>query len=90
MMPQFLAEMWGELPRNTPLGVAKALLLPVINENLHGKAFWVGGNEIVELEDKIQETQPLWMGAELSAAVNEGSRRMLVLATSPTDSMAGN
>ncbi|KAF2995962.1 hypothetical protein E8E14_002796 [Neopestalotiopsis sp. 37M] len=89
MMPQFIADIWGDLPRNTPLGIAKALLLPVVDPSIHGKSFWVGGNEVVELEDKIQETQPLWMGAEMSAGVNEGNRRMLALATSPADAMAG-
>lgn len=58
-MPQFIADIWSDLPRNTPPSIGKVLLLPVINEKLHGKSLWVGGNEIVELEDKIQETQPL-------------------------------
>lgn len=89
MMPEFLEKIWGDLPRNTPLGIGKALLLSIIRPELNGKSFWVGGNEIVELEDKIHETQPLWMGSETSAGVEEGNRRMLVLATSPADSMAG-
>lgn len=89
MLPKFIEEIWGDLPRNTTLGLAKALLLPVIKEDMHGKSLWVGGNNITELEEKIQETQPLWMGPELSAGVNEGNRRMSFLATSPADSMAG-
>lgn len=89
-MPEFISDIWGDLPRNTAAGVAKAILLPVIRENLHGKSLWVGGDEIIELEDKIQETQPLWMGAKMSAGVVEGNSRMLVLATNPTDAMAGN
>jgi hypothetical protein len=89
MMPQFIADIWGDLPRNTPFGIAKALLLPVVDPSIHGKSFWVGGNEVVELEEKIQETQPLWMGADMSAGVNEENRRMLALATSPADAMAG-
>ncbi|KAH7067215.1 hypothetical protein FB567DRAFT_509435, partial [Paraphoma chrysanthemicola] len=70
MMPPFLNNIWGDLPRNSAAGIAKALLLPVIRPELHGKTLWVGGNEIVELEDKIHETQPLWMGAKLSANVD--------------------
>lgn len=55
MMPQFLEEIWGDLPRNTPLGLRKALLLLVIKEDLHGKLICVGGNEFFELEDKVRE-----------------------------------
>ncbi|PSN73008.1 NAD(P)-binding protein [Corynespora cassiicola Philippines] len=79
MMPSAIQAIWGDLPTNSGLGIGKTLLLPAIREDLHGKAFWVGGDEITELEDKIRETQPLWMGAELSAGVDEGSRRMLAV-----------
>ena len=87
MMPPEIDAIWGDLPRNSPLGIGKALLLPVINESLHGKSFWVAGNEIHELEDKICETQPLWMGAKLSANVVEGARRMNPLALNPADNV---
>ncbi|KAH7069856.1 hypothetical protein BKA63DRAFT_421530 [Paraphoma chrysanthemicola] len=90
MTPPIISATWGDLPRNSAAGVAKALLLPVIRPEIHGKSLWVGGDEIVEFEDKIQETQPLWMGAKLSADVEEGQRRMMGLATNPLDAMAGN
>ena len=89
MMPKIISDMWDELPRNSALGIAKALLLPLIKGDVHGKSMWVGGNQIVELEDKILETQPLWMGSKMTEDVLEGNRRMLVLIPSPSDSTAG-
>jgi hypothetical protein len=77
MLPGNLKLWWGNLPQNEPLGVAQALLLPIIDETLNGRSLWVSGNKITELEKEINETQPLWMGRELSAAVNQGQMRLL-------------
>ncbi|KAG8157578.1 hypothetical protein KVR01_012620 [Diaporthe batatas] len=76
--PPHIVEAWGnDLATNTPEGVAKALLLPVVEESLNGKTLWVAGNDIVEVEDKLHETQPLWLGEELSKNVDEGQRRLI-------------
>jgi len=70
-------DIWGTLPANQPWGVARALLLPILQSDINGKAFFVAGHEIVEFEDKLHETQPLWMGKQLSADVDEGQRRLI-------------
>lgn len=44
-MPQFVEEIPGDLPRNIPLDMGKALLLSVIKKDMHGKLIWVSGNE---------------------------------------------
>ncbi|OQV07302.1 hypothetical protein CLAIMM_11757 [Cladophialophora immunda] len=77
MLPQAIVDMWGTLPANSPAGVAHALLLPVVDESINGKAFFVAGNKITELEDKIHECQHIWMGAQLSEDVDEGQRRLV-------------
>lgn len=69
--------MWGDLPTNTPEDVADALLLPVAKDSINGKSFFIAAGEIVELEDKLHETRPLWMGEQLSASVAEGQRRLV-------------
>lgn len=69
--------MWGTLPANQPWGIAHALLLPVVRPDVNGKAFFVAGHQIVDFEDSLRETQPLWMGKHLSADVDEGQRRLI-------------
>lgn len=76
MLPQEIRDLWGDLPANTANDVACALLLPVVQETVNGKAFFVAGGEIVELEDKLEKTRPFWMGETLSAHVDEGQKRM--------------
>lgn len=76
MLPEFI-NLWDSLPLNQPEDVAHALLLPILQPTINGKAFFVAGSQIVEFEDKLHETQPLWMGKELSANVNEGQRRLI-------------
>ncbi|KAH6976476.1 hypothetical protein BKA56DRAFT_524003, partial [Ilyonectria sp. MPI-CAGE-AT-0026] len=60
------------LPKNSSAGVARALFLPVIKPHINGKSFFVAGNEIVEFEDSLHETEPLWMGKELCDNVRQG------------------
>ncbi|BCS25302.1 uncharacterized protein APUU_50013A [Aspergillus puulaauensis] len=76
MLPEELSKIWGELPANTPDGVADALLLPSVRPEVNGKSFWVAGNQIVELEGALHAAQPQWMGENLSRQVDEGQRRM--------------
>ncbi|KKY20212.1 putative short-chain dehydrogenase reductase sdr [Diplodia seriata] len=73
-------DVWAGLPRNTPEGPARALLLPVVRPEVNGKSFYVAGNEIVEVEDKTHEAQPIWLGERLSRDVDEGQRRLIPLA----------
>lgn len=78
LIEQRFLDMWGDLPTNQPEDVGYGLLLPVVQETLNGKAFFVADGKLVEVEDKIRETQPLWLGSEqLSAAVDEGQRRLI-------------
>jgi hypothetical protein len=75
-LPDWLKETWGDLPANDPSGVANALLLPMVRPELNGRTIWVAGNKTVELEQPLADTQVQWMGADLSAAINEGQVRM--------------
>ncbi|PVH73222.1 NAD(P)-binding protein [Cadophora sp. DSE1049] len=77
MLLPALLDIWGTLPANKPTGVAHALLLSVVRPEVNGKAFFVAGHEIVDFEDKLHETQPLWMGKQLSEDVDEGQRRLI-------------
>lgn len=72
-----MVEVWGELPANQPIDVARASLLPIIRPDLNGKSFLIAGGSINELEDKLDETQHIWLGAELSEHMNEGQRRLI-------------
>jgi hypothetical protein len=76
LLPE-LRDMWGTLPTNEPSGVAHALLLPIIQPSINGKAFFVAGHQIVDFEESLHKTQHLWMGEQLSADVNEGQRRLI-------------
>ncbi|KAF9891616.1 hypothetical protein FE257_003627 [Aspergillus nanangensis] len=76
MLIPSIIEAWGELPTNQPVGVARALLLPLVQTDINGKAFFVAGHRIVDFEDKLVETQPLWMGEQLASDIDEGQRRL--------------
>jgi len=54
---EFLA-VWGDLPANEPIDVARALLLLGIRPDLNGKSFFVAGHQIVDFEKGLRETQP--------------------------------
>lgn len=77
MLPASMRNIWGSLPANNPEGVALALLLPTVKEDLNGKSLFVAGNQIVDFEDGLHETQSQWMGDELSRNVDEGQRRLI-------------
>lgn len=76
LLPEFL-KVWGELPANEPIGVARALLLPAVRAELNGKSLFVAGHEIIDFEEGLEKTKPKWMGKELSDHVDEGQRRIL-------------
>jgi hypothetical protein len=76
LKPEFLAA-WGDLPANEPIGVARALLLPVIRPDMNGLSLFVAGHEIVDFEQGLRETQHVWMGEKLSKDIDEGQRRIV-------------
>lgn len=76
LLPEFL-DIWGDLPANQPWGIAHALLLPIVRPEVNGKAFFVSSHQITDFEDKLAETQPLWMGEQLSKDIDEGQRRLI-------------
>ncbi|PSK34290.1 hypothetical protein B9Z65_8616 [Elsinoe australis] len=68
---------WGDLPANTTDGVARALLLPIARPDVNGSTLFVSGNSMVELEEKLHDSQPQWMGPELSRAVDAGQKKTI-------------
>lgn len=68
---------WGDLPANEPIGVARALLLPAVWQDMNGKSLFVAGHKIIDFEEGLEMTQPEWMGEQLSKDVDEGQRRIL-------------
>ncbi|KAL4889543.1 NAD(P)-binding protein [Aspergillus ambiguus] len=74
MLPPSIVEAWGDLPANQPWGVARALLLPLVQTDINGKSFFVAGHKIVELENSLLETRPSWMGEQLAMDVAKGQR----------------
>lgn len=77
MVPEDIKRLWGDLPANTPEDVAKASLVPVIRPEINGKSFIVHGKDFTDVEDKLDQTQHLWMGSELDEAMREGQRRLI-------------
>ncbi|EKD19251.1 uncharacterized protein L3040_009309 [Drepanopeziza brunnea f. sp. 'multigermtubi'] len=76
LLPEFL-RVWGDLPANEPIGVARALLIPVVRPHLNGLSLFVAGHEAVDFEEGLERTRTAWMGQKLSADVDEGQRRIL-------------
>ena len=76
MLPKWIVDLWEGLPANDPHGVAKALLIPAVRPELNGRTIWVAGNNAIELENALHDTQPQWMGKQLSEDVDEGQKRM--------------
>jgi len=83
MMPRALEAEWAPLPINEDWGVGHALLLPTLDPTINGKAFFVAGQQIVDIEDKLQESQPVWLGEQLSQDVNAGQAKLLAFAMGP-------
>ena len=76
LLPEFL-KVWGQLPANEPIGVARALLLPAVRTDLNGLSLFIAGHEIIDFEEGLARTKPEWMGKELSNHVDEGQRRIV-------------
>lgn len=77
MITDHVKKVWGDLPANTPLDVAKASLLCVVRPEINGKAFLINGGRFTEVEDKLDETQAVWLGSELDKNMREGQRRLI-------------
>jgi hypothetical protein len=72
-------ETWGDLPKDSPLGVARALFLPVCNPTLNCKSLFLAGDRIFEFEDSLQQAEPSWMRPELCEQVRRGQQLLLGL-----------
>lgn len=77
MVTDKIREVWGDLPANQPMDVARASLLPVVRPEVNGKSFLVNGGRITEVEDKLDETSPLWLGDQLAKDMREGQGRLI-------------
>ncbi|KAH7134463.1 hypothetical protein B0J13DRAFT_587182 [Dactylonectria estremocensis] len=77
MVTDHIKKVWGDLPANSPTDVARASLLPLFQTDLNGKSFLINGGNITEVEDKLVEAQPVWLGAELDKNMREGQRRLI-------------
>lgn len=67
---------WGELPKNSPQGCARAIIMSAINPELHGCGVFVGGDRYFELERGISETMSQWLGKEMADGFQEGWKRL--------------
>ena len=77
MVTEELKGVWGELPANMPIDVAKAALLPIVRPEVNGKSFIINGGNITEVEDKLDEAQHMWLGTELDVNMREGQKRLI-------------
>ncbi|KAK3381034.1 hypothetical protein B0H63DRAFT_494957 [Podospora didyma] len=77
MLKEEFLSVWGDLPANEPIGVARALLLPAVRPEMNGTSLFVAGHQITDFEEGLTKTQPQWMGEQLSKDVDEGQRRIL-------------
>lgn len=77
MLPKAIEDMWDGLPANSAEGPARALLIPAIRHDINGETLFVAGNRAYALEEKLHETQPLWLGDQLSKHFDEGQRRLI-------------
>jgi hypothetical protein len=77
MLKDEFLSVWGDLPANEPIGVARALFLPTVRPEMNGRSLFIAAHEIVDFEEGLEKTQPQWMGEQLSKHVDEGQRRIL-------------
>lgn len=76
MLPPWIREKWGDLPANDVTGVAAALLLPAVRPSTHGKTFFVGGNQAIEIEQALDYLRPEWLGQDMAEAMEKGQKVM--------------
>ncbi|KAL7270734.1 hypothetical protein RUND412_006548 [Rhizina undulata] len=75
-MAVHLGPRWGNRPANSPEGVARALLYAASDKSINGKGFWVGGDQIIEMEDEITNARPQYLTPTMAEAVSEGQRAL--------------
>lgn len=78
MVTDEIKKVWGDLPANKPLDVARASLLLVVRPEINGKSFLVNGGLITEVEDKLDEARHVWLGPKLDKDMREGQRRLML------------
>jgi NAD(P)-dependent dehydrogenase (short-subunit alcohol dehydrogenase family) len=76
LLPEWLQK-WGDLPKNSATGVARALFLPITQPQINGKSFFVAGDNIFEFKQPLYDTEPVWMGKELCDNVRRGQKILL-------------
>jgi len=81
-------EMFGELPMNSPVSVARGIAQACADPKLNGmsfpigsllrlgKTFWVMDNELTEIEGPLHDTMELWLGKKNTKLFKEGARRL--------------
>ncbi|KAK9378719.1 uncharacterized protein V2V93DRAFT_375646 [Kockiozyma suomiensis] len=69
-----IRDRWADakLPSNTPEGVGSVVVDIACAKTLKGEIIYIEGDRGWEIEGKINETEPLWLGAEQSRLLNEG------------------
>ncbi|KAI5776953.1 hypothetical protein EDC01DRAFT_636251 [Geopyxis carbonaria] len=75
-MAATLGPKWGDRPANTPEGVARALVYAAVSEGGNGNAYWVGGDEVVEMEKAIRGRRDVWLGEKMAQEVNGGQKAL--------------
>jgi hypothetical protein len=68
--------MFGELPMNTPVSVARGIAQASADPSLNGKTFWVMDNELTEIEGTIESTMDAWLGKKNTQLFREGAERL--------------
>ncbi|KAK7206472.1 putative 3-hydroxyacyl-CoA dehydrogenase [Myxozyma melibiosi] len=69
-----IRDRWAEakLPANKPEDVAAVVVDMACAKALKGETIYVEGGRAWAIEGKLDETEPLWLGAEQSRSLNEG------------------
>ncbi|KAM5341877.1 hypothetical protein ACJ41O_014908 [Fusarium nematophilum] len=63
VLPGWLQK-WGDLPKNS-------------TPNINGKSLFVAGDQFIDFEDTLQDTESQWMGQQLSSDVRAGQNLLL-------------
>jgi len=78
IMTAGIATQWRKagLPINVPAGIADIIVGVANEKGMNGKAIYVEGNRGWDVEDKINELEPKWLGEEQSRELNRGNELM--------------
>jgi len=75
------------MPINTPEEVARVMLQAATDPGLNGRGFFVGGGRCFDVEGRIDELRPQWMGS-LTAQWERG-QEILALVSFPPKARLG-